>query len=321
MKRCTKCGKIKSLDEFHLCASNKDGHKNICKDCILKDAKKYRNDNPERVKESSKTWRLANPEKIVEQNKRRGKKYNKSAMRYIAGWVKRNPQKKKQYSKKYADTHKDTVRRNCERRRARKRNILSTLDTAQWLWLLDVCGNKCLKCGATRGVKFDVLDCDHIIPLDPGTDTLDNVQPLCDQCNESKGRNIIDYRPEWIKELVVNKMKGLGLENAKIIMIDDKIALSAMQRRILIYLCRAEKPLSDYELAELIYMDKWNNCLPKQRSGFVGNVIDDCKQLEKHGYIQKSPNIPIRVGGHLRNKNLWTLIRMDMCEKLHILER
>lgn len=33
-KRCKRCGKIKDLDEFHIDKSKKDGHKNICKDCL-----------------------------------------------------------------------------------------------------------------------------------------------------------------------------------------------------------------------------------------------------------------------------------------------
>ena len=33
-KRCKRCGKIKNLDEFHIDKSKKDGHKNVCKDCL-----------------------------------------------------------------------------------------------------------------------------------------------------------------------------------------------------------------------------------------------------------------------------------------------
>jgi hypothetical protein len=35
-KRCKKCGKEKDISEFHIDKSKKDGHKNICKECLSK---------------------------------------------------------------------------------------------------------------------------------------------------------------------------------------------------------------------------------------------------------------------------------------------
>ena len=33
-KKCSKCGELKPLEEFHKDQSHKDGHKNICKKCL-----------------------------------------------------------------------------------------------------------------------------------------------------------------------------------------------------------------------------------------------------------------------------------------------
>jgi len=52
-------------------------------------------------------------------------------------------------------------------------------------------GRRCLACGeVTR------LTPDHIVPISQGgSDTIDNIQPLCESCNKSKGAHTMDYRP------------------------------------------------------------------------------------------------------------------------------
>ncbi len=46
-------------------------------------------------------------------------------------------------------------------------------------------GYKCLECGATN--KDKVLHCDHIVPVSQGgSDELDNLQTLCENCNLAK---------------------------------------------------------------------------------------------------------------------------------------
>lgn len=51
-------------------------------------------------------------------------------------------------------------------------------------------GNCCLKCGS----KYK-LSLDHIIPICKGGENcITNLQPLCKNCNSSKGSKIIDYR-------------------------------------------------------------------------------------------------------------------------------
>lgn len=48
----------------------------------------------------------------------------------------------------------------------------------------------CLCCGEVK-----VLTKDHIQPIAyGGTDSIDNIQPLCKSCNSAKGLKIIDYR-------------------------------------------------------------------------------------------------------------------------------
>lgn len=54
-------------------------------------------------------------------------------------------------------------------------------------------GNVCVCCGAKGRLTVD-----HVIPLClGGSNTIDNIQPLCRSCNPSKGIKIIDYRTRF----------------------------------------------------------------------------------------------------------------------------
>ena len=60
---------------------------------------------------------------------------------------------------------------------------------AQWEMLCVWFGGCCLSCGATP------VTVDHVVPLGMGgTNTLVNLQPLCDACNKRKGSRTVDYR-------------------------------------------------------------------------------------------------------------------------------
>lgn len=67
----------------------------------------------------------------------------------------------------------------------------------EWDWLLEACGDQCVRCGATETIQKD-----HIIPLRwGGGDTIVNLQPLCRSCNASKGSAwIADCRPDHVRK-------------------------------------------------------------------------------------------------------------------------
>lgn len=229
---CKSCSRLQNVDYY---AANADEQKEI--------SRIWRKNNPEKARKSQKQWRIENAEKKKtrdriyyfnnkEKIQARTSQYQKDNPEKVREWsrlsdikhkTKRlfddafyrllNPEKKSEANRKYAqsDNGKSKIRTNVERRRARLLSVVNTFDESQWQWLLKICDYKCLACGATKSVKYKSLEQDHIDPLDPGTHTLDNIQPLCDTCNSRKGRNYIDYRPEWIKVAVNVRMKELGL--------------------------------------------------------------------------------------------------------------
>ncbi len=66
----------------------------------------------------------------------------------------------------------------------------------EWNILCEIFGDKCLRCGANcRPVK------DHILPVyNGGSDSIENLQPLCAMCNAQKGKERKDYRIEHLTD-------------------------------------------------------------------------------------------------------------------------
>jgi len=94
---------------------------------------------------------------------------------------------------KRANTDKTTRSQRLATARAK-----GTHTDEQWNDLLESCGYHCCKCGIDAPLVKD-----HIKPLyQGGSDSIDNIQPLCRKCNSAKGPEEVDYRPkEWLQRL------------------------------------------------------------------------------------------------------------------------
>jgi hypothetical protein len=65
MKRCRKCGAVKSLSEFYRMAGMRDGHRNECKACSLAEKAARHRANPEPARERTRRWQRENPERYA----------------------------------------------------------------------------------------------------------------------------------------------------------------------------------------------------------------------------------------------------------------
>ena len=87
-------------------------------------------------------------------------------------------------------------RKHARLRRARVNGQDAHFTNEEWENLKALYGNVCLACFAET-----TLEPDHIQPIARGgTDTIDNIQPLCRPCNISKKTKTIDYRFHEIHE-------------------------------------------------------------------------------------------------------------------------
>lgn len=152
------------------------------KERVLSRIKVYRQTAKDKRRETNKTWLKAHPEKRREFKKR----YRANHWEKVSAYERAK-------SKEYRKTHRREMAHRQARRRALVRNAPGTHDVDQWEKLVELCGNKCVACDDHK----DKPTCDHIIPLSwGGSDSLDNVQPLCLRCNAKKqDLYAADYRP------------------------------------------------------------------------------------------------------------------------------
>lgn len=52
MKKCTKCGATRSLEEFHRDRRRSDGRMSRCRECVCEEMRRYRREYPERARAS-----------------------------------------------------------------------------------------------------------------------------------------------------------------------------------------------------------------------------------------------------------------------------
>ena len=69
-KACTKCGIVKSLDEFYKHAGSKDGHAWSCKSCEKARIAAFQKTHPEARSKYNRAWRERYPERAQESQRK-----------------------------------------------------------------------------------------------------------------------------------------------------------------------------------------------------------------------------------------------------------
>jgi 5-methylcytosine-specific restriction endonuclease McrA len=130
-----------------------------CKQCrAARGAENYERNRDQRV-QGFRDYYAENREAVLTANRR---------------WVEENPERASLIS----------------RIKKHRRRAAGTLTVEDWQSVLSLYGDRCLACGAGD------VTIDHVIPISRGgSNTADNVQPLCGTCNTKKATKTIDYRP------------------------------------------------------------------------------------------------------------------------------
>lgn len=226
MKVCPTC---KRQGEFYHNRSTPDGLSRQCKSCHKQSAAvslaKFRagkTKTPEfrakrRAKYAKRTGYVYKPPMTPEEIKAKKRKHYAENKAYYQKknreWVQNNPVKN---------------RMRVARRQARKADVPGGLTILQWLELKVMLNLRCLCCG--RSEPYIRLQPDHVVPISKGgPDRIDNIQPLCSSCNQSKRDKTIDYRSDEIRRAVaewIERATGLivpefGLERSSILAYSD----------------------------------------------------------------------------------------------------
>lgn len=220
------CG-WKPLSEFHpqriLGIPAGDGYKSRCKDCWNAQAREERNANlehyrtrqqqyveankdhyrdlkrahqkanPEKYREAVRKYQEAHREEINIKAKERRQKDLEHYREIGRKSYERHAEERRKYSLEYYKLHPEKSVAVTNRRRALKLAAEGSHTEEEWQELKAFYNYTCLCCGKQEPeIK---LTRDHVIPLTQGgSDSIDNIQPLCARCNSKKTTKHIDYR-------------------------------------------------------------------------------------------------------------------------------
>ena len=163
MKVCTKCGESKSLTEF---SKHRNGLRAYCKHCAAIANSKWYAANSD----YHRKWRVENPDKV-----------KVAAVKYRTA----NPEKERARHSKWKLENPEYNRVHCHNRRARKRETGGKLSSGLADKLFKFQRGKCA-CGCKQplGTNYHL---DHIMPIAlGGMNTDDNIQLLRSTCNQRK---------------------------------------------------------------------------------------------------------------------------------------
>jgi hypothetical protein len=120
LKRCPSCKITKDLDDFHRHKNRADGHVSRCKTCCCGVAKKWREDNPERLYALTKKWAKENPDKVRKQGQRWAKENPDKVRAKDRRHYWKNPERasalKKLWREKNPEKVKEIIRKSNEKR-------------------------------------------------------------------------------------------------------------------------------------------------------------------------------------------------------------
>jgi len=115
-KKCTKCGEVKSLDEFSNDKSKKDGKQSRCKDCV----KLYAKINKEHIKKRQQEYRKINLEKMIKWRE----KNKENIINYSKKYRKENKESIKEYNKKYRKENRESIKKREQKYREKNKEII-----------------------------------------------------------------------------------------------------------------------------------------------------------------------------------------------------
>lgn len=154
--------------------------------------KRYRREHREAYLASRRSYYAKNREKELAVRVDYRARNHDACLERTRQWRARNKEKVRAYQAAWEAAHPDDCLERCHRRRARKGNGEIHFTQSEFRTLKEFYGGKCLRCGAT---DKEIVP-DHVVPLsEGGSDSIDNIQPLCRGCNSWKHSKTIDYRP------------------------------------------------------------------------------------------------------------------------------
>lgn len=231
-KRCSKCEQEfpATTDYFGVDNHRSDGLTNQCKECRRKNTKRWREENPEKVKTYNRQYYRDNRDVMTARNRQWHARNKEKRRQSHRRWYLKNAEHSKAKRKQWYRNNKNYVR-NYDRQRylanpdhmrfqsrrwkannpektilqehlrlAREQGLPNDLTPNEWRYAKAYWDGKCAYCDEPFDNGLRKLTLDHYIPLAnsscPGT-VATNCIPVCLSCNTSKGPK--DVR-DWLRD-------------------------------------------------------------------------------------------------------------------------
>jgi hypothetical protein len=182
-KACTKCGEVKTLEDYTKDKKGLAGKAPNCKVCQKEynEANKDRSrqhyaDNREKYIETSLKWAKENPERSAQNNRI---------------WQRNNPERVAIHTREWTRNNSEKNTLKAQRYLARKASLPDTLTSEQYTITLEYFGNACALTG-----RIDSIEVEHALPISVGHGgtTFENCYPMATGLNQSKGnKNIFEW--------------------------------------------------------------------------------------------------------------------------------
>lgn len=190
-KTCSTCKKSLSVTEFSKDKRRSSGRRAQCKRCVSLYDKKYREKHSEHLLKRNAEYRTKNKLEMSVCQKKYYLANRDWYLRYHRSYGIKHREEIKARKTEYRASHRDLYLASCAKRRSAKLSSSKAFTGQEFKNLCKKYANRCLCCG-----RSDVpLTADHVIPLSlSGSNSIENIQPLCQSCNSRKAIKTIDYR-------------------------------------------------------------------------------------------------------------------------------
>jgi hypothetical protein len=174
--------------------------------------RRWRQENPDKVRENGRRWKQENPDKHRDHGRRWRRENAEKSREHSRRWYEANFDKVIKNGRRWKQENPGKVRENCRRRDARKRTARRQALHPVTRYQIDarfaIWGNRCAFCGADathqRNHGRQRLTVEHVLALTKGgLDEASNIIPACTACNSSKSNSPIEdwYRQQkWFTE-------------------------------------------------------------------------------------------------------------------------
>lgn len=192
-KCCTKCGEWKFYEAFHRAKHCRDGRQSWCKPCTHEQRAEAHRKNPQ-VRRDRRRERYREDEDFRARYKRQQQEsYQRNKHKRVAAnrrWYLENRERLREIRRRWRQENPELNKVYHYRWLSRKEGSGDEFTLREWLALCESYDHRCLACGQPKPLTVD-----HVVPLSKGgSNSIENIQPLCQPCNSEKHVKIIDYR-------------------------------------------------------------------------------------------------------------------------------